>query len=73
MVIDTDAPGSNVTVWDGIDTDEDILQKIVYGATRSSITDVWIAGRRVHASDPAASKREEVASGASAHKPVTTA
>ena len=61
MVIDTNAPGGNVTVWDDIDTDEDILQKIVYGATRSSITDVWIAGRRVHTCNPAERAREKVA------------
>lgn len=59
MVIDTGTASSNITVWRDIDTEEDILQKIVYGATRSSITEVWIAGRRVHACDTAEPEREK--------------
>ncbi len=60
MVVDTAAPDCNITVWEEIDTEEDVLQKIVYGATRTSITDVWIAGRKVHNSDLRALAPEDV-------------
>ncbi len=54
IALDTRAAGSNVGVWEDLDSEEDILQKIVYGATRDCITDVWIAGRRVHGSETCA-------------------
>ena len=45
--VDAGADGSNITVWDGIDNGIDVLQKIVFGATRTNISDVWIAGIKV--------------------------
>jgi guanine deaminase len=47
ILIDADSPGSNLRL-DAANTPEQILQRIVYGATRANIRDVWVAGRRVH-------------------------
>ena len=46
VAIDAGAPGSNIVIWDDIDTIEDVFQKIVYAATRSDIAGVWVAGRK---------------------------
>jgi len=50
IAVNTQAAGSNIGVWEDFDSEEDILQKIVYGATRDCITDVWIAGRNAYSS-----------------------
>jgi hypothetical protein len=34
-------------VFAGLDDHEAILQKIIYGASRANIADVWVGGRRV--------------------------
>jgi guanine deaminase len=47
IVVDAGIDGSNLRIWDGIDSNEDILQKIVYTAGRHNISDVWVQGRRV--------------------------
>jgi guanine deaminase len=47
ILIDADSPSSNLRL-DAANTPEQILQRIVYGATRANIRDVWVAGRRVH-------------------------
>ena len=38
--------GHYVRVYDDLDTLADIVQKIVFTASRSNITAVWVAGRR---------------------------
>ena len=47
FVVDTSTTESNLLVWDDIDDDEDIVQKIIYNAHRSNITSVWVQGNRV--------------------------
>jgi guanine deaminase len=47
MVVDTNAVASNLRIWDGIDTDDDVLQKIIYNAGRQDIGSVWVQGRLV--------------------------
>jgi guanine deaminase len=47
IVIDTRVDASNLTVWAGMDSHDDVLQKIVYNAGRSNIAGVWVQGRRV--------------------------
>jgi guanine deaminase len=44
--LDADAPAGGVRLWD-LDADEQILQKIVYGASRANIAGVWVDGRAV--------------------------
>ena len=41
-------PNSNLRLEENA-TAEEILQKIVYHATRADIKEVWVANRRVHA------------------------
>jgi guanine deaminase len=50
ILVDPAAPGSTLRVWDEIDTDEDVLQKIVYTASRSNLTEIWVGGRSVSGS-----------------------
>jgi guanine deaminase len=45
-VLDTASAHSNLQVADD-DTPETVLQKIIYGAARANITQVWVANRRV--------------------------
>ena len=47
IVIDTSAADSNLKLWPGLDTPDDILQKIIYNADRHNITRVWVQGRSV--------------------------
>ncbi len=47
MVIDLNADASNVIWWQDADSLGDVLQKIVYGATRANISQVWVGGRSV--------------------------
>ncbi len=47
MVVDTTVADSNLMTWEGIDNDEDALQKIIYNANRSNITKVWVQGNLV--------------------------
>jgi guanine deaminase len=46
MLIDAGAPGGNLRLESG-DEPGQVLQKIVYGATRANIRDVWVSGRLV--------------------------
>jgi guanine deaminase len=57
MVIDGRTPDSNLHL-EGSAAPEEILQKIVYHATRVDIKEVWVANRRVH------TRRSPPASGA---------
>jgi guanine deaminase len=47
MVIDTTAPNGTIRLWDDLDSGENILQKIIYTASKSNIARVWIGGRDV--------------------------
>jgi guanine deaminase len=47
MVIDTAAPGGTIRLWDELDQGENILQKIIYTASKSNIARVWIGGCNV--------------------------
>lgn len=47
MVIDTSAPQGTIRLWDDLDSGENILQKIIYTASKSNIAKVWIGGRDV--------------------------
>ncbi len=47
MLVDTTAPLGTIRTFEGIDDPESVLQKILYGASRANIRDVWVAGRRV--------------------------
>ena len=47
IVVDTAAPLGSLRTFDGVDDLESVLQKIIYGASRANIRDVWVAGRRV--------------------------
>lgn len=47
VAVSTQRPGSALRVWDEIDTDERVFEKIVRLASPADITDVWVAGRRV--------------------------
>jgi guanine deaminase len=48
IVLDGRTPNSNLHLEENA-TPEEILQKIVYHATRADIKEVWVANRRVHA------------------------
>jgi guanine deaminase len=47
IVVDTTVTDSNLLVWGGMDTPDDILQKIIYSASRNNIAQVWVQGRHV--------------------------
>jgi guanine deaminase len=47
LAVDTAAPLGTVRIFDELDGPESVLQKIVYGASRANIADVWVGGRRV--------------------------
>ena len=46
IVVDANAPGSNLLIF-ADDTQEDVLQKIIYNAGRVNLAQVWVAGRTV--------------------------
>jgi guanine deaminase len=47
ILIDTAAPQGSIRIFDEVDDLEAVLQKIIYGASRANIADVWVGGRRV--------------------------
>lgn len=47
MVVDATLKDSNLILWEGLDRDEDLLQKIIYNADRHNIVKVWAQGRLV--------------------------
>jgi guanine deaminase len=47
ILVDVEAPGSNVVLWPELDEPDDILQKIVCNAGRANISATWVEGRRV--------------------------
>ncbi|NQV86093.1 MAG: guanine deaminase [Woeseiaceae bacterium] len=44
IVVDTDITESDLIIWDEFDSDEDVLQKIIYNANRNNICKVWVQG-----------------------------
>jgi guanine deaminase len=48
LLIDPEVPGSNLRLA-ADDPPHDLLQKIIYGASRVNVREVWVAGRSVHA------------------------
>jgi guanine deaminase len=53
IVLDGQTPNSNLRLEESA-APEELLQKIVYHATRADIEEVWVASRRVHARQDAA-------------------
>ena len=47
IVVDTRAPDSNLVCWEGTDSVEDVLQKIVNNADRHNISQVWVQGNLI--------------------------
>lgn len=47
VLVDPNAAASTLRIHDGYDTDSDILQKIVYTASRANLAQVWVGGRPV--------------------------
>jgi len=47
IVVDARVNESNLVTWEGLDTADDILQKIIYNADRRNIARVWVQGREV--------------------------
>jgi guanine deaminase len=47
IIVDTQADGSNIRIFDDIDTPEDVLAKILYSAAPRNITSVFVAGRSI--------------------------
>jgi guanine deaminase len=47
IVVDTQVANSNLVVWDELDKAEDVLQKIIYNASRQNIRQVWMQGALV--------------------------
>lgn len=54
VAVDTARPGSPLRMWNGVDDDARMFEKIVRLATPADITDVWVAGRRVTGATTAA-------------------
>ena len=49
--IDPDVQEGGILRFDGLDSTEDLLQKTIYGATRSNIAAVWVDGQAVVEAD----------------------
>ena len=47
LAVDTTARLGTIRTFDEVDNLETLLQKIIYGASRANIADVWVGGRRV--------------------------
>lgn len=48
ILVDADAPTAPIFVEDGMDSLDDVLQKIINTATRANIATTWVAGKSVH-------------------------
>tara|TARA_R110002096_G_scaffold194342_3_gene376435 strand:- start:9405 stop:10775 length:1371 start_codon:yes stop_codon:yes gene_type:complete len=48
ILVDADQPAAPIAINERWDSQDDILQKIINGATRANITTTWVAGRAVH-------------------------
>ncbi|MCD2172458.1 guanine deaminase [Rhizobium sp. C4] len=47
MLIDCNAPGGTIRLWDEAETSDDLLQRIIFTASKGNIAQVWVAGRAV--------------------------
>ncbi len=47
LLLDADAPGSNVFLWEELDDPAERFQKLIYNAGRANIRTVWVDGMRV--------------------------
>ncbi len=47
ILVDTTVADSNLIVWHGLDTLEDVFQNIIYNAARNNIRKTWVQGRLV--------------------------
>ena len=59
IVIDTQVADTNLVVWDEMDQVEDILQKIIYNASRQNIRKVWVQGVLVGGVDQTYKRRDQ--------------
>jgi len=50
ILVDPDAPGSTMRLFDEVDEEADLLEKIVYTASRPNLACVWVGGRAVSGS-----------------------
>lgn len=48
LLIDTQTADSNITLWPDLDRPDDVLQKILYNATRANVARTWIQGQTVY-------------------------
>lgn len=47
ILIDCKAPGGTIRLWDEAETSDDLLQRIIFTASKGNIAKVWVAGREV--------------------------
>lgn len=47
QVIDINTPDSSIRIFPGYDDEEDVLQKILFLATRANIVSVWVQGKTI--------------------------
>lgn len=48
IVVDCHAADSNVCIWPDTDSPGEVLQKIIYNATRANVAQTWVQGALVH-------------------------
>jgi guanine deaminase len=49
QVVDTAAPDADLMVWPELDTDHDVLEKMIHNAGRGNVAQVWVQGASVKA------------------------
>ncbi|HWU60417.1 MAG TPA: guanine deaminase [Ensifer sp.] len=54
MLIDCTAPGGTIRLWDEAEASDDLLQRIIFTASKGNIAKVWVAGREVAGTEFAA-------------------
>jgi len=54
MLIDCNAPGGTIRLWDEAETSDDLLQRIIFTASKGNIAKVWVAGHEVAGTQAAA-------------------
>lgn len=47
IMIDTKACNGTIRLWDGLDRDDQILQKIIYTASAANIASTWVGGNHI--------------------------
>lgn len=52
ILVDADMPAAPILVEEGMDSLDDVLQKIINTATRANITNTWVSGVSVHSRRP---------------------